>query len=376
MRILTYLTDLEAAGGVPVNVLQLTAALTERGHQVDVVYGADGNLGDAFRSMCSSVLPIPSPRYSGAQDIPRLLAGARIARRARPDLVYVQNFSELAWAVIVRTLTGARIVCHLHDFSESGTAYRKLIGGQVDRFVAVSRWLRSEWVDHGLDADRIDVVPNGVRPSDYPRGSDADRARGREQLSLPADAYVVLYAGRVIPDKGVDVLVDAWEQMGQPPEQARLLIVGGPPDDQNVYLRELRSRGTPGCEWYPMRSDVVRLMHAADVLVLPAVWNEPFGRVIIEAMSTGIPAVASAVGGIPEILDGEFEQMLFPRGDAAVLAERLRRLTDWRRRDPGLADRCADHVTARYALAETVTRLEAIFTHSGSRARRARRSRV
>jgi len=91
-------------------------------------------------------------------------------------------------------------------------------------------------------------------------------------------------------------------------------------------------------------------------------WEEPFGRVIVEAMATGIPAVASAVGGVPEILDGEFERMLFPKGDAVALSERLGSLIDWRRSDPGLADRCVDLVSRRYTLDRLVTALETIFT--------------
>jgi glycosyltransferase involved in cell wall biosynthesis len=83
--------------------------------------------------------------------------------------------------------------------------------------------------------------------------------------------------------------------------------------------------------------------------------------VLIEAMSTGIPAVASAVGGIPEVLDGEFAQMLVPAQDAAALATRLQELQDWRHDDPGLADRCVEHAS-RYTLDHTVDRMEAIFS--------------
>ena len=85
---------------------------------------------------------------------------------------------------------------------------------------------------------------------------------------------------------------------------------------------------------------------------------------ILEAMATGRPAVASAVGGIPELLDGEFTRMLFQRGDATELAKQLSSLRDWRTTDPGLADRCRDHVASRYPLAEIVTHLESIFTNA------------
>lgn len=364
MRILSYLTNLEASGGVAVNLLQVGRELTARGHHLDLVYGEDGDLGDAFRSICDSAVPIPSPRYYGGRldDTRRIIAGARIASRTRPDIVYVHNFSELLWALTVRIRTGARIVDHLHDVTSSGRGYMQLIGGRVSRFVAVSEWMRGEWVRNGLDAGRIEVVPNGIRSADYPRSSAEETMRCREAFGLPRDAFVVLYAGRIEPLKGTDILLDAWQQLALPPETARLLILGGRPDLViDEYEQQLRDRAVPGCDWQLMRPDVVSAMHAADVLVLPSVGDESFGRVIIEAMSTGIPAVASAVGGIPEVLSGEFERMLFPRGDAAALAARLAALADWRRSDPALSDRCAAHVARRYELAPTVTRLETAF---------------
>jgi glycosyltransferase involved in cell wall biosynthesis len=110
-----------------------------------------------------------------------------------------------------------------------------------------------------------------------------------------------------------------------------------------------------------MRADVVSILHAADVVVLPARWEEPFGRVVIEAMATGRPAVAARAGGIPEILDGEFARFLFAPEDAAALADRLRDLRSWRTADPGLAERCVDHVAERFSLNSTATRMDAVL---------------
>ena len=110
-----------------------------------------------------------------------------------------------------------------------------------------------------------------------------------------------------------------------------------------------------------MQREVLPMLHASDVLVLPSRWDEPFGRVVVEALATGRPAVAAAVGGIPEILRGEFSGLLFPRGDAGALAERLNALRDWRRDDPALAAHCADHVAENFSLAAYVTRIEDVF---------------
>jgi glycosyltransferase involved in cell wall biosynthesis len=372
VRILTCLERLEAGGGVALNLVQVMRELAARGHEISVVYEHDGDLGGEFRGFCESVRRSGSTRYAGARfgEIRQVLASAWVGRETRPDLVYTHDLSELAWASTVRALTGARIVCHLHHHSEAGRVYMATAGARVSRFVTPSQSLRQIYGQEGLDVGRVDVVPNGVSVRDYPRGSDADRLRAREAFGLPVDAFVVLYLGRVIPEKGVEVLVEAWGRLGLSADRARLVVVGTLNDldgREPEFLRGLRAGAPAGVQWFSQRRDVVSALHAADVLVLPAVWEEPFGRVIVEAMATGRPAVASAVGGVPEILAGEFERMLFPRGDVAALAERLESLIDWRRSDPGLGDRCADWVAQRYTLDRMVTALETIFTSALSR---------
>jgi len=113
-----------------------------------------------------------------------------------------------------------------------------------------------------------------------------------------------------------------------------------------------------------MQTDVIPILHAADVLVLPSLCEEAFGRVIIEAMATGCPAVASNVGGIPEVLTGRFASMLFERGNEEELAARLSELQTWRRDEPELADACVAHVTGLFNLASAVDRIEQVLESS------------
>lgn len=362
LRLVTYLPVLGSLGGVERHLLETYRELAARGHRICLFYEQPGNLADQFRSVCESMHPGPSPLYSDrpARDLPRIAARAVTGSRCRPDLIYASNFSELAWAVGIRALTRAPIVCHLHEFKPVRDISRRALGGRVSRFVVSSEFMRRMWSNHGIDADRIDVIPNALPVSTYVRGSERDRLSARATLGLPEHAYVVLYLGRLIPQKGIDVLLDAWRKLGLSSDVARLLIAGLPART-DAYVDRLRDGAPAGCVWLPMRPDVVDLLHAADVLVLPSTWDEPFGRVIVEAMASGRPAVASAVGGIPEILDGEFAQMLFPRGDSGALAERLRALRDWRAADPGLGERCAEHVESRFRMDAAVTQLEQVF---------------
>ena len=365
LRLVTYLPELDSLGGVERHLLETYHELAARGHRISLFYERSGNLAEEFRSVCASMHPGPSPLYSDApaRDLPRIVRRAFAAARCRPDLVYVSNFSELAWAAAIRALTRAPIVCHPHEFKPVKAVSVRVLGGRVSRFVVSSEFMRRSWSAHGIDNSRIEVIHNALPPSAYAPGSEADRREARQALELPAEGYVVLYLGRLIPQKGIEVLLEAWRQLGLDPGDARLLLLGLPPG-RDPYVDGLRSQAPAGCEWLPMRPDVSQALHAADVLVLPSTWDEPFGRVIVEAMASGLPAVGSAVGGIPEILSGEFAQMLFPRGESSALAERLLELSDWRRRDPGLGDRCVQHVNRSFGLDAAVTRLEGVFRES------------
>ncbi len=307
----------------------------------------------------------PSIRYGGSplEDLRRIVPGVWSAVRTRPDVLYVNNFAELGWAAAVKTISRVPIVCYLHEFAPFRSASISVLGRQVRQFVVASEFMRTTWARHGLDPERIETIPNGIDLSDYPKGTQNDRVRSRQALGLPDDAYVALYLGRIDMEKGVEVLLDAWRDLDASPEEARLLLVGSPVRnaDPEAYLRQLQDRAPAGCQWLAMRPDVLGVMHAADVLVLPSVWEEPFGRVIIEALATGRPVVASDCGGIPEILDGPFAEFLFPRGDAESLADRLRALRRWRSERPELADQCVTHVAERYTLKQTAGRTEAVL---------------
>lgn len=97
------------------------------------------------------------------------------------------------------------------------------------------------------------------------------------------------------------------------------------------------------------------------MVVVPSTWQEPFGRTVIEALSTGRPVVASRVGGIPEILTGPLERFLFDPRDEAGLVEQLLAVRGWQDDEPGLAQLCRSRVLDRFTLTQTVDGIESAF---------------
>jgi glycosyltransferase involved in cell wall biosynthesis len=207
------------------------------------------------------------------------------------------------------------------------------------------------------------VVYNGIDAAAHQpsRGRDAVRA----QFGIASDSLLIVFAGRLHPGKGIDILVDAVSRLVPPVD---LVIAGGEIEDgsgdaREAELREcIRRHGVESrCHLVGHIDPIADLFAASDVAVLPSVISETFGRVVVEAMASGTPVVASRIGGIPEILAGEFDRHLVPPGDAGALAVRLEQFRGWRARDPDLGRRGREYVEGRFSLTQSVDGVEAVL---------------
>jgi glycosyltransferase involved in cell wall biosynthesis len=354
------------AGGTELNVFQVARGLAQRGHAIDMMAARDGDLSVGYRTFCRSVTQRPVfdfARSTAARDLVRMTPAVVSAARKRPDVVYPNRLAEVVWAAAAGRLAGAPVVCHLHEIRHfrPGSFPNK----HVRRFIAVSDFLRLEWAAVGLDPDLIDVVHNGVSSDDYPPGGAAERADTRVRLGLPPDAFIALYYGRIDPEKGLDVLLDAWRRLDLGGSEGVLLVVGSPSihdPDGDRYLAGLQESAPPGCVWLPAQADVVVPLHAADVVVVPSVCAEGFPRAVVEGLATGRPVLASRIGGIPEILTGDFERFLVEPGDPGMLSAALQGLVGWEQREPTLAARCLAHVREHLSLDQLVEGVERTLT--------------
>jgi glycosyltransferase involved in cell wall biosynthesis len=362
VRILANTADLTPNTGISVQTLQVTQELARRGHRLDLVYIQDGDYRPRYAEFCDSVQAVPALDlgvHHVLRDAPRLVPAIRAGVRTHPDVIYLNRFRPLPWALATGTLARAPVVCHLHGLiGIEKPAVNRLLGRFTARFLCVSHFVRDQFVALGGDPERTDVVHNGIDVDEYPVGGVDERGAARTELGLPLEPLIVMYLGRVVPEKGVDVLVEAMARLGGGPRAVELLVVGPQPD--HAYAKRIFA-GAPGVRIHqlPMRSDVVTPLHAADVVAVPSEVAEAFGRTVIEAMSTGRPVIASAVGGVPEVLTGDFARFLVPPGDVPALAAKLDEVLDWRAREPRLAEACTDHVVRNFSMQSMCDAVEA-----------------
>lgn len=170
---------------------------------------------------------------------------------------------------------------------------------------------------YGVPSERIRVVPPGV---DLDRFSPGDGGSARERLGLPAQAFVVVAARRLVPRMGLDVLLDAWPEVCAAVPGAQLLIAG-----DGTERERLEENAPAGVRFLGTVADDVLpdLYRAADVAVVPSLALEGFGLTVVESLACGTPAVVSDSGGLPEAVAGLDPSLVVPAGDAPALARRL-----------------------------------------------------
>ncbi len=370
-------------GGQELSLLDVCSGLATRGHTVDLLYVKSGDLLDSYR-LFANVIPTTSYtvdrsmtfRSSGRWFL-SLLQRLRMARYA--DIIYTNQYHDTMFASALGSLLQKPVVCHVRLPPPNPICGQHRLGIRgVTRFIAISQAARNAWLESGLArVQDIDVVYNGINPERFKTTGCRFVLRG--ELGISQDSFTLLYVGRFGREKGIEVLIEAFYKVRRCIPSARLLMVGGPPSayDDGPYFEELRqmSQGLglgDSVMWLGRRSDIPQMCEVADVLVMPSDWPELFGRALVEAMSCGTPAVGSDVGGIPEVLSGEFRRWVCPTRNSQAFADAILDVHDVLRLDPDLGRRCREWVIKNFHVDTAVTGVEAslrrAFMSAGRRA--------
>jgi glycosyltransferase involved in cell wall biosynthesis len=179
---------------------------------------------------------------------------------------------------------------------------------------AISTRIADELKKHGFPADRIVVLPNAV---------DTARFRARGALRTPGTPFTAVFVGRLVPEKGLTTLLDAWGQAFRGRSDVRLRLVGGGPLDQTLREQAERLGISAQVELLGHRDRVEEVLAEADIGVLPST-IEGLSNTLLEFMATGLPVVASRVSGSEDFVQPGENGWLFPPSDTAALAACLR----------------------------------------------------
>ena len=258
----------------------------------------------------------------------------RILFRLRPDIVHTRNLAALEMQVVAALIPGVKRVHgehgrDIHDIDGTNKKYnflRKSLRPLVHRYIAVSQDL-AQWLAQVVEvpAAKIKQIYNGVDQQVFAPGS----------VTVPApagfiteDVQVIGTVGRLVEVKDQRTLIEAFGLLVQgdsTQKQLRLIIVGDGPMYQTL-CDKITELGLSEYVWMPGdREDIPHLLRMMDIFVLPSL-GEGISNTLLEAMATGLPLIATRVGGNPELIEEGINGCLVPVGDAAALANHLKKI--------------------------------------------------
>lgn len=300
----------------------------------------------------------------------------RHLRRLRPAVVHTRNLAALETQLLGLLMPGCKRVHgehgrDMHDLDGSNRKYqwlRRALSPLIHQFIAVSQDLSRWLVDTvHIPQDKVIQIYNGVDTQRFAR-----RAKDPCQLAtaMPegfladGDCVVLGTVGRLVAVKDQQLLIKAMHKLlcEQPELRARLrlLMVGAGPE-HGPLTALIDKLALSKLVWLAGdREDIPELLRCMDIFVLPSL-GEGISNTVLEAMATGLPVIASAVGGNPELVEDQLNGLLFPAGDANALTRAIATLADSPALRHAMGRAAESHIRRRFNWQRTVDSYLAVY---------------
>ncbi len=320
LRILHLVNDVQQFGNGIVNAaVDLAIEQARNGHAV-----ALASAGGAYVDLLTghNVGHIYLPQRQARHTASALWGIGGWIRRNRTDIIHAHMMTGAVLGRVAALGTRTKVVTTVHNSWQR----HAILMRAGHRVIANSDATRREMIARGIPLSKIQTVLNGTVGSER---LEVKKETTRVALEHPA---VLTVAGMYVR-KGIEDLIRAAARLREQVPGVRVYLAGDGPDRLRLEQLAADLQLTDTVTFLGFIADVEQLMPQADVFVL-ASHAEPFGLVICEARSAGVPVVATEVGGIPEALDGGAAGLLVPAKDPSALAEALARVF----REPGLRE--------------------------------------
>jgi len=334
LRVLHVITGIDR-GGAENHLLDLVKHQRASGVTVTVAYlRGKGYWRAAFEAVGADVHPL-GLRFYG--DLRPLLRLGRLIHSAEFDLVHThlppaELYSRLALLGITRKTLPLLITKH-NDERFCDAPGKKVLGRWVarraERLIAISDAVKGYMCGSGLGVEqrKLQTIYYGIDAARFGQSPRAPAACLRKQWGIAAEELAIGFVGRLVPQKDIGTLIRGFALFAATFAEAKLVIVGSGPLDEELrrVAEELRISGR--IVWAGFRDDIVTVMSAFDIFALTSIY-EGLGLVLLEAMASALPVVATRVGAIPEVVaDGETGVLVAP-GRPNELATAFHNLSD------------------------------------------------
>jgi len=230
---------------------------------------------------------------------------------------------------------------------------------RVDAFVAISDEIRIGLLRDGVPAERIYGIPNFIDPDIFRPARPGEKELLKENLGFPAKT-VVLYAGRLVPRKGVAYLLEGWRDIVPVFPDARLLLLGGGLLRESLEAAAGRLGIAGTARFCGGVDNVPEYLRAADLFVLPSL-QEGLPNALLEAMASGVPVVATRIGGVVDIVEEGVDALLVAPEDARGLAAAITTVLGDASLRERLSEAAVRKIASAYGLWDRVERYRELY---------------
>lgn len=307
----------------------------------------------------------------------------RVIAATQPDILYVWEITGIGLNSMLKALNEVElpVVYHLGNYwlhyaispQTEQTRLRtrwlkKMLIGRVPSLryaslIAVSQSVKQEYAEAGCDAERIEVIYNGIdaRFLNTPHNDDE---KSHDTTEPQAKEIQLIYVGRLCVEKGVMVILEALDTLvkDQNCYQFHLNIFG---EGDEAYCKELEAfvqqkQLTLYVTFHGKvpQDDLIKHYDNSDIMLVPSIWKEPFGLVVAEAMARGLPIIASNLGGPAEIVTHNEDGLLVEPGNVQELASAIRQLSADPAKCEQFSQAARSTVQERFMIQENAKRVE------------------
>ena len=361
-----YLDHAAELGGAEHSLLGLLRTLDRR-RLSPTLACPPGRLAEGARELDVPVVDLQLEKLKSRNPLASLARLRRGGKRLRAllddgrfDVLHANTLRAAIYASQVARRAGALLIWHLRDYDVPAVV-RAALMRSCHLAVATSQFLADR---HG-QSSKIRLVPNGIALADVPPEPAATAFL--EELGIPPDAPVVGCLGRIRPWKGQGHFIQVAAHLAPRLPEAIFLIVGSTlfPDPGRDYVAELAADAErlgvrERILFAGHRDDPLAALSAMDIVVNCSE-NEPFGRVLIEAMACRRPVVAFRSGAVPEVVDDGNTGLLVPFGDVEAMAQAVVDLVGNPTRAEAYGEAGRQRVAAYFTLASSTARIEALY---------------
>jgi len=353
------LTDADVFAGTERHILDLGVSLTAQRINTKIGCPVPSPLSERAAAQGIDTIALAKQGPIGFVTVQRL---RKVLWSKQVDLIHAHNGRTAFQAALAIRLAGrGKLIVTEHflqpnRISRSGLrrivsrALHRWLGRQVVQFVAISAAVREQMLARGdCPTDKITTVLNGI--ADPKTETLRSPGEARRELGVPAGSLLVVCAARLEAEKGLGTLVEAMSRVAG--DRPAVCVIAGTGSQRDEVQRQIDSANiATRVRLLGFRKDVLSLMHAADLFVLPSP-AEPFGLSIVEAMALGKPVIACAQGGPLEIVQHESTGLLMPPSDPAAMGAAIQQLLQ----DDDLRRQFGDNGRARYLQYFTADRM-------------------